>query len=40
MASSRRNSHTVLSRVGEIRSNATVEEGDLLVNEKIIDWQT
>ena len=38
--SGRINSHTDLNRTGEARGNITVGEGDLLVNEKIIDWQT
>ena len=39
-ASSTINSHTYLNRVDETRGNITVEEGDLLVNEKNIDRQT
>ena len=39
-ASSRTNLHTDLIRVDETRGNITVEEGDLLVNEKNIDRQT
>ena len=39
-ASSRINSHTDLNRIDETRGNITVEEGDLLVNEKNIDRQT
>ena len=39
-ASSRINSHTDLNRTDETRGNITVEEGDLLVNEKNIDRQT
>ena len=35
--SSRTNSHIGLSRIDETRGNITVEEGDLLVNEKNID---
>ena len=38
-ASSRINSHTDLNRIDETRGNITVEEGDLLVNEKNIDRQ-
>ena len=34
------NSHTDLYRIDETRGNITVEEGDLLVNEKNIDRQT
>ena len=39
-APSRINSHTGLNKIDETRSNITVEEGDLLVNEKNIDRQT
>ena len=39
-ASSRVNSHTDLNRIDETRDNITVEEGDLLVNERNIDRQT
>ena len=39
-ASSRINSNTDLSRIDETRDNITVEEGDLLVNEKNIHRQT
>ena len=39
-ASSRINSLTDLNRIDETRDNMTVEKGDLLVNEKNIDWQT
>ena len=38
--SSRRSWHTDLNRIDETRANITVEEGDLLVNEKNIDRQT
>ena len=34
------NSHMDLNRIDETRGNITVEEGDLLVNEKNIDRQT
>ena len=39
-ASSRTNSHTDLNRIDETHCNITVQEGDLLVNEKNIDRQT
>ena len=39
-ASSRINSHTDVNRIDKTRGNITVEEGDLLVNEKNIDRQT
>ena len=39
-ASSRINSLTDLNRIDETRGNFTVEESDLLVNEKNIDRQT
>ena len=39
-ASSRINSRTDLNRIEETRGNITVEEGDLLVNERNIDRQT
>ena len=39
-ASSRINSHMDLNRIDETRSNITVEEGDLMVNEKNIDRRT
>ena len=39
-ASSRIDAHTDLNRIDESRANRTVEEGDLLVNEKDIDRQT
>ena len=39
-ASSRINSHADLNTIDETRGNITVKEGDLLVNEKIIDRQT
>ena len=39
-ASSRINSHTGINRIDETSGNITVEESDLLVNEKIIDRQT
>ena len=39
-ASSRINSHMDLNRIDKTRSSNTVEEGDLLVNGKNIDWQT
>ena len=39
-ASSRINSHTDLNRIDETPGNITVEEGDLLVNEKDIGRQT
>ena len=39
-ASSRINSDTDLSRIGETCGNITVEGVDLLVNERNIDWQT
>ena len=39
-APSRINSHTDINRIDETRANITVEEGDLLVNEKNIDRQT
>ena len=39
-ASSRIQSRTDLNRIDETRGNITVEEGDMLVNEKIIDRQT
>ena len=39
-SSSRISSHTDLNRIDETRGNTTVEEGDLLVNEKNIDRQT
>ena len=38
--SSRINSHTDLYRIDETRGKNTVEEGNLLVKEKNIDWQT
>ena len=39
-ASSRRQSRTGLNKIDETRGNITVEEGDLVVNEKIIDRQS
>ena len=39
-ACSRINSHTDLNRIDETRGNISVEEGDLLVNQKNIDRQT
>ena len=39
-ASSRINSRTDLNRIEKTRVNITVEESDLLVNEKCIDRQT
>ena len=39
-ASSRINSHTDLNRINETRGNITVEESDLLVNDRNIDRQT
>ena len=39
-ASSRINSHTDLNRIDATRGNITVEECDLLVNEKNVDRQT
>ena len=39
-ASSRMNSHTDLNRIDETVGNITVEESDLLVNEKNTDRQT
>ena len=39
-ASSTINSHTDLNRIDETRGDITVEEGDLLVNEKNIDRRT
>ena len=39
-ASSRINSHTDLNRIVETRGNITVEEVDLLLNEKNTDRQT
>ena len=39
-ASSRKNSRTGLNRIDETRCNVTVEESDLLVNERNIDRQT
>ena len=39
-ASSRMNSHTNLNGIGETHGNITVEEGDLMVNEKNFDRQT
>ena len=39
-ASSRINSRTDLNRIDETPGNISVEEGDLLVNENKIDWQT
>ena len=38
--SSRIKSHTDINGIDETRGNITVEEGDLLVNEKNIDLQT
>ena len=41
MSASRRiNSHTEIKRIDETHGSITVEEGDLLVNEKNIDRQT
>ena len=40
MASRRINSRTDLNRIDETPGNFTVEEGDLLVNERNIDRQT
>ena len=39
-ASSRIHSRTELNRIDETRGNITVEEGDLMVNEKNIDRQS
>ena len=39
-ASSKINSRTDSNRIDETRGNITVEEGDLLVNEKNLDRQT
>ena len=39
-ASSRIHSRTDLNRIDETRENITVEEGDLMVNEKKIDQQS
>ena len=39
-ASRRINSHTDLNRIDQTHGNITLEEGDLLVNEEIIDRQT
>ena len=39
-ASRRINSHMDLNRIDETRGNITVEEGDVLVNERNIDRQT
>ena len=39
-ASSKIHSRTDLNRIDETRGNITVEEGDLLVNEKNLDRQT
>ena len=39
-ASSRKESRTNLTRIDEARGNNTVEESDLLINEKNVDWQT
>ena len=40
IACSRKNSHMGLNRIDENRGKITVEDGDLLVNEKNIDRQT
>ena len=39
-ASGRMNSHTDIKNIDETRGNITVEGGELLVNERNIDWQT